>query len=175
MRKTLLIFVLAWGAIYSVSPLPSLAQSAGERVRIDFLSTEDWIEARRVEQTPEKLEVGFRALSGVIIPIATFSQDGPSSPELVSVFKGSERFRATIFMVVKWHYYLPGVDTDGDYYEVHAYVAQKSGDEVKFSESMAMSSAFGAGFDGRQDGRYVRFPFKDAASIRKKLKSLGGH
>ena len=108
---------------------------------------------------------------GEVIPIAEFNQDGPAYPELVSAFKNKVGGKQVLFAIVKWRYYLSGIDTEGDYYEVHAFEAQKNeGGEIVFSENKEMSDFFGSGFDGKQEGKMVHFRFKDASSIRKSLR-----
>ncbi|MFM0429861.1 hypothetical protein PQQ75_12660 [Paraburkholderia aspalathi] len=140
-----------------------------KRLRIDFVSAPDWIEIHNVEEVPEKLVIQL-ARGGGIFPIAAFNQDGPAFPELVSIFKNKVGERKILFVIVKWRYYLSGVGTEGDYYEVHAYEAKGGGrGEIIFSENRRISDFFGSGFDGKQEGKVVHFRFKDAAAIRKSL------
>jgi hypothetical protein len=71
---------------------------------------------------------------------------------------------------VKWRYYLSGVDTEGDYYEVHAYeVGQDKSGVTICSENTKISNFFGSGLDGKQNGHIVNFQFKDASAIRRSL------
>jgi len=104
---------------------PSLANSISEQIEINFLSEKNWIEINRIERTPEVLDIDLRHVNGKLTHIASFNQEGPAPAELVTVFNGSGNFRSDIFVVIKWYYNLPGVDTDGNFYEVHAYEAKK--------------------------------------------------
>jgi hypothetical protein len=53
---------------------------------------------------------------------------------------------------------------------VHAYESKGGeGGKIIFSENKKITDFFGSGFDGKQEGRMVRFRFKDASSIRKSL------
>ncbi|WP_157160255.1 hypothetical protein [Cupriavidus sp. BIS7] len=151
---------------------PSLANSISEQIEINFLSEKNWIEINRIERTPEVLDIGLRHVNGKLTHIASFNQEGPAPAELVTVFKGSGKFRSDIFVVIKWYYNLPGVDTDGNFYEVHAYEEKKNNNQIKFSENKKISNIFGQGFDGRQEGKIVRFKYKDEPSIRGKLRQL---
>jgi hypothetical protein len=160
-----LIFFLASAFAESFSNAPSI-----ERLRIDFASAPDWIEIHHVKEVPEKLVIQLVRGERDIFPIATFSQDGPAFPELVSTFKNKVGGREILFVIVKWRYYLSGVDTEGDYYEVHAYESKGGeGGKIIFSENKKITDFFGSGFDGKQEGKMVRFRFKDASSIRKSL------
>ncbi|TDY49753.1 hypothetical protein BX592_1104 [Paraburkholderia rhizosphaerae] len=94
-------------------------------------------------------------------------------PEIVSVFAAHFRSRAFLFLIVKWHYYLPGVETEGDYYEVKAYATSYSpSGTLTFKVDGHLSETFGSGIDGRQEGARVRFKYKDAISIKKRLSKL---
>jgi hypothetical protein len=161
---------------WSISTFAAANVPESGRLRIDFLSVPDWIEIGHIEKVPEKLTIRFVREDGNAIPISTFDQDGPAFPELVSVFKNKIDGRLVLFVIVKWRYYLSGVDTEGDYYEVHAYKTNKSGNgEIVFSENKEISNFYGSGFDGKQEGKIVKFRFKDASSIRKNLNNNHGN
>ena len=163
--KLIAIFV----AILSISLFATSAANASgnERLRIDFISAPDWIEISHVEKEPEELNIRLLRKNGSTIPIATFTQDGPAFPELASIFKDTLKGRQILFTIVKWRYYLSGVDTEGDYYEVHAYEARNSqSGAVSFAEVKKISDFYGSGFDGKQEGKIVHFQFKDASAIR---------
>jgi hypothetical protein len=144
--------------------------SGGDRLRIDFLSVPDWIEISHIEEVPERLAIRLVRKEGDAIPISTFNQDGLAFPELASIFKNKVNGKQVLFTIVKWRYYLSGVDTEGDYYEVHAYEAKNNENgKIVFLENKKISNFYGSGFDGKQEGKIVNFRFKEASSIRKSL------
>ncbi len=166
-------------AVFFLSAVVFAESSSGvlgaERLRIDFLSVPDWIEIDRIEEIPEKLVLHLVDGNGAVVPITIFNQDGPAYPELVSIFKNKVNGVWVLFAIVKWRYYLSGVNTEGDYYEVHAYEYRKNDDDqIVFAENKIISDFFGSGFDGKQEGKLVHFRFKDAASIRKRLNQIKG-
>jgi hypothetical protein len=165
----LVAFLLMFSSISAFAAAPADA-SGSERLRIDFFAVPDWIEISHIEEVPERLTIRLVRKEGDAIPISTFNQDGPAFPELASIFKNKVNGKQLLFAIVKWRYYLSGVDTEGDYYEVHAYEAQKNGSgKIVFLENKKISDFYGSGFDGKQGGRMVNFRFKDASSIRKSL------
>ncbi|MDH6151995.1 MULTISPECIES: hypothetical protein [Paraburkholderia] len=163
-------FLLALSSVSTFAAIPVDA-SGNERLRIDFLSVPDWIEISHIEQVPEKLVIQLLPKGGDAIPISIFNQDGLTFPELASIFKNKVDGKQVLFAIVKWRYYLSGVDTEGDYYEVHAYEAQKNENgEIVFSENKKISNFYGSGFDGKQEGKIVKFRFKNASAIRNSLR-----
>ncbi|WP_341317366.1 hypothetical protein WN982_39465 [Paraburkholderia sp. IMGN_8] len=103
---------------------PSSGASGIERLRIDFISVPDWIEIKRIEEEPEKLVVRLVRKDGVVIPIATFNQDGLPTRNWLALSR-IQPVGGVLFAIVKWRYYLSGVDAEGDCYEVHACETQK--------------------------------------------------
>jgi hypothetical protein len=145
-----------------------------ERFRIDFLVIPQWVEITNINETPERINIKLVNEARSTIEVADFVQDGEASPELVSVFKNRVYSRLTLFVIVKWHYYLSGLDTEGDYYEVHAYEIPEGGNEIaKLVENKSVSALFGSGFEGKKEGKFLHFRFKDATSIRKALSHIG--
>jgi hypothetical protein len=144
-----------------------------QNVVIGLFSSIDSIEVVRIHSEPEALKINFVGEDRRRISIAEFDQDGPALPQIVSIFKDHFRSRQILFLIVKWHYYLSGLDTEADFYEVHAI-------DVKFGNSHTHSFArdefltmiFGSGMDGKHEGKHVRFKFKDVASIRRRLREL---
>ncbi|WP_124800573.1 hypothetical protein [Paraburkholderia phosphatilytica] len=148
---------------------PPLTIPVDANVRVGILSQESWINAIVSDVEPRQLVITLENFSGVQFPVATFIQDGPSSPQLVSAFEVFVEARQALFLIVKWHYYLPGVDTEGDFYEVHAYDIQRTSQgDPRFLKDPLLSGKFGSGFDGKQEGKRVHFPYKDAQSILQK-------
>ncbi len=151
----------------------SLTTPAGQKFRIDFLSQNDWIEINHMTETPVKILINLVQSDDARVPIAIFNQDGPAIPSIASVFKSTVSSRQMLFLIVRWHYYLPGVDTEGDYYEVHVYGDHNDNrGKLFFLEDRSISDIFGSGLEGKKEGKIVHFPFKNAASIRKKLSFL---
>ncbi|MBW9107028.1 hypothetical protein [Paraburkholderia phenoliruptrix] len=137
---------------------------------ICFLSVPDWVGVSHIDEVPHEIIIELITKEGRATRIAAFDQDGPALPELVSVFAAKVSRSKILFAIVKWRYYLPGVNTEGDYYEVHAYNAIKNrARNVVFSENIKLSNLFGSGFDGKQEGKIVNFPFKTATAIKKTL------
>jgi hypothetical protein len=180
MKKWLFIFTALILAGVTSSSLVVHAESpfvvpSTKKLRIDFFSVPEWIEVNRIEGLPEQLLLKLVDQKGNETPIASFSQDGPASPELVSIFKNKVNSHEILFVILKWHYYLSGVNTEGYYYEVHAYQAQRNkGRQEQLSENRQISELFGSGFDGKQEGKEVHFRFKDAPSVRRALPLIRG-
>ena len=169
--RVLIAFLLKLSLIFIIA----LANASGsEKLRINFLSNSDWIEIRHIEHEPEELVILLVRKSGDAIPISIYYQDGPAFPELASIFKQKIAGKQILFVIVKWRYYLSGVNTEGDYYEVHAYEAQKNKiGNIIFQENKKISDFFGSGFDGKQEGKAIKFQFKNATTIRKMLNQNG--
>ncbi|WP_156923765.1 hypothetical protein [Burkholderia sp. WSM2232] len=143
---------------------------APDKMPIGFLSVPDWIGVSHIDEVPQKLLIQLITKEGHAIQIAAFNQDGPALPELVSIFAATVGRSKVLFAIVKWRYYLSGVNTEGDYYEVHAYNAIKSrAGNVVFSENIKLSNLYGSGFAGKHEGKIVNFPFKSATAIKKSL------
>lgn len=156
---------------------PALAQAGSspfstpqtERYRINLISSRDWIEVNQVHNELESLSISFINEQENHFHIATFTQNGPSLPELTSIFKVKINSRQLIIAIVKWHYYLPGANTEGDYYEIHAYDFKKFGDTLIFSKNKDISDLFGSGFDGKNEGKISHFRFKNATAVRRAI------
>lgn len=145
-----------------------------ERYRINLVSNNDWIEVNHVNNGLESLSINFVDGRNNQSHIAIFIQDGSAPPELMSIFKSKLKSRQLIIAIIKWHYYLPGANTEGDYYEVHAYEFEKFGDMLLFSEDKGVSDLFGSGFDGKKEGKTIRFRFKNATAVRRAIPILSG-
>jgi len=113
-------------SVYAASPIDA---SGNVRLRIDFLSTPDWIEINHIEEEPERLLIRLVCETKDAIDISSFDQDGPAFPELASIFKNKVHGRQVLFVIVKWRYYLSGVNAEGYYYEVHAYEVRRNESE----------------------------------------------
>jgi hypothetical protein len=172
--------VTRWLAILSFCLLPSEVLAASpfanedhQRVVIELFSPVDSIEIDQIHSEPAMMKVDFVGEDGKRIPITTFSQEGSSLPRMVSIFKDHFRSRQILFLIVKWHYYLPGVNTEADYYEVHAYNASLGNARTPlFAQDQFLSTIFGSGLDGKEEGKNVHFKFKDVMSIRRRLDEI---
>lgn len=105
-------------------------------LRIDFLAVPDWVEIDHIEEIPKILTIRLVRKEGDAIPISKFDQAGPAFPELAGIFKNDVDGSQILFAIAKWRYYLPGVDAEGDYYEVHAYEAQKNENGALFFQKI---------------------------------------
>ena len=64
-------------------------------------------------------------------------------------------------------------DYVGDFYKVYVYKEMKEAGREKFVRDDATMKKFPEGWDGRtHSGLPVRYPFKDAASIKKRLAEI---
>src|ERR1700761_4371740 len=120
-----------------------------ERYRVDFLSSPQWVEITNIDETPVQLKLELVNDRQKTIKVAVFFQDGEADPEVVSIFKDKVNLRSTLFAIVKWHYYLPGASTEGDYYEVHAYgIPDGQNKFTEIVENKLVTNLFGSGFEG---------------------------
>ncbi|MDQ7977035.1 hypothetical protein QYH69_07225 [Paraburkholderia sp. SARCC-3016] len=150
--------------------LSPFVQNDHKKVDIGLFSPADAIEINHIDSDPEIVNVDFIGADGNRVAIAEFSQMGSALPDVASVFKGKFKERPLLVLIVKWHFYLPGVDTDADYYEIHVFNVSEHG--TRFSRNEVLSRIFGSGFEGRHEGEYSSFKYKNAGSVRKKLHEL---
>lgn len=172
----LVSFLLTSGGFFAASLCCASqgAQSTSEKkVRLDLGGSPEWIVATTMWTDPAQLAISFQDYKKNDIPIGVFDQEGNAIPELASVFKEYLKYEYYLFLIVKWPYSLPGVETEGTVYEIHAYKIKFDKNDPIFLEDKDMSKIFGSGFDGQQEGKAVKFSYKNAAEIRKKLKRLG--
>jgi len=168
--KASVVATLIFGPIFALAQSP-FSQPTTERIRIDFFRIPEWIEITKKEEIPENIAINIVDDEQMKIHVADFIQDGEAIPDLMSVFKNNVNSHPTLFLIIKWHYYLPVANTEGDYYEVHAYGATSgAGNGVaSLTENKRLSEHFGSGFEGKKEGSVVHFRFKDAASVRHDL------
>ncbi|WP_157025142.1 hypothetical protein [Paraburkholderia heleia] len=127
-------------------------------VQGDFLST-----------PPFSILSSWKCRDGEELSIDKYEING-SSPDLITVFYWERR---NIVTLVKWRVNSEISDYSGDYYRVFAYIYSTKFGSPKFIRDDDLMKHFPAGFDGfTKDGEPVIYPFKDAASIRKKLRSI---
>jgi hypothetical protein len=92
------------------------------------------------------------------------------SPDIVTVFfrKGRD-----VIVLVKWSTNSQAADIQGDYYKTYIYRYQPKNFSNPFLIEHDVAAKLGEGWDGVIDGRPVRYPYKNALSIRKALDRLG--
>ncbi|MDN7604996.1 hypothetical protein [Burkholderia gladioli] len=102
------------------------------------------------------------------VKIGTIEAQG-SGPEIVTVFYRPNE----ILVLARWRSDAASADFHGDFYQVSAFRLEEVGKQARFKAVLAVTKAFGDGYDGLLDGRRVTFPYKNAASIRTRLRALG--
>ena len=101
--------------------------------------------------------------------IDTYERNG-GSPEVVTVTYWKHR---AIVVLVKWSINSRASEYVGDYYKVYVYKRIKEAGNERFVRDEAIMNKFPEGWDGNaQSGSPVRYPFKDAASIKKRLAEM---
>ncbi|MFM0550058.1 hypothetical protein P0D69_03660 [Paraburkholderia sediminicola] len=93
-----------------------------------------------------------------------------SSPEVVTVFFRRKR---RIVVLVKWSINSQASDFVGDFYTIYVYRFDPKRPKYPFIRQDEIMDKLGSGWDGVKDGRPVKYPLKDAASIVKALTRLG--
>ena len=118
---------------------------------------------------PFDISVDWHCRDGEAITIDKYEING-SSPEVETLFYWQGR---NIVMLVKWSVNSQASEYVGDYYKVFAYRYEREGGGGKFKKNETIMKNFPAGFDGRsKNGLRATYPFKNAASIRKRLQTL---
>lgn len=102
------------------------------------------------------------------VKIGTIEAEG-GGPEIVTVFyRPSE-----VVVLARWRSISPSADFQDDFYQVSAFRLEEAGKQPMFRALPAFTKAFGDGYDGVLDGRRVTFPYKNAESVRARLRALG--
>lgn len=102
------------------------------------------------------------------VPIGTIGAEG-SGADIVTVFYRPNE----IVVLARWTSSSAAADFQGDFYQVDAFRLELANNQTTFRVVPAISKAFGDGYDGVLNGKRVTFPYKNAASIRKRLVALG--
>ncbi|WP_186147683.1 hypothetical protein [Burkholderia gladioli] len=102
------------------------------------------------------------------VKVGTIEAQG-SGPKIVTVFYRPNE----ILVLARWRSDAASTDFHGDFYQVSAFRLEEVGKQATFKAVPAVTKAFGDGYDGLLDGRRVTFPYKNAASIRTRLRALG--
>lgn len=78
-----------------------------------------------------------------------------------------------IVVLVKWSINSQAADYSGDFYKVFIYKSTKTSGKDDFERDVTAMKRLPAGWDGQaKDGKTIVYPFKDAASIRKRLQAI---
>lgn len=91
-----------------------------------------------------------------------------AGPQIVTVFYTKKR---DVIVLVKW----PDVDSKSSaaaHYKVFSYRYVGDISDTPFIRLDRLVERFGDGYDGIVNGKHVEYPFKNAASIRKRLAEL---
>jgi len=111
----------------------------------------------------------WQCRDGEILSIDSYEVNG-SSPKVVTVFYWQNR---EIVTLVRWSVNSKAADYVGDYYQVFIYKYVRSSKGANIVRDSTAMKAFPEGWDGvRRDGAPVIYAFKDAASIRKRLRAI---
>jgi hypothetical protein len=118
---------------------------------------------------PFSLSAIWYCEDGVHSPLDEYEING-ANPEVVTVLYWRRR---DIVVLIKWSINSRAADYSGDYYKVFIYRGEKRSDGYGFSRDDRAMAVFGKGIDGvDRNGVEVHYAYKDAASIRKKLRTI---
>jgi hypothetical protein len=91
-----------------------------------------------------------------------------TGPQIVTVFYTKKR---DVIALLKWQN-VNSKSSDTAHYKVFAYRYVGDISDTPFIRLDRLMERFGDGFDGIVNGKHVEYPFKNAASIRKRLAEL---
>ncbi|WP_143016557.1 MULTISPECIES: hypothetical protein [Burkholderiaceae] len=118
---------------------------------------------------PFDILANWRCNDGEQFPIDKYEING-SSPEVTTVFYWKNR---SIIVLVKWPTNSQAADYEGDYYKVFIYRYSRVSDKSMLTRDDSSMRNFPPGWNGSdRNGKPLSYPFKDAASIRKKLRTI---
>ncbi|CAB3766709.1 hypothetical protein [Paraburkholderia humisilvae] len=171
-KAVLIIFVLLFSPLvraYSDFPESVRAWQIKDGCYIKFMKDEYPAE-RGLSYPLYDILVKWNCENGEFATIDRYDVEG-ASPEIVTVLFWKKR---SLAVLVKWSINSHAADFQGDFYKVYVYryVPSKAGNQFRKEESIMKK--FGEGWDGEWVGKNaVRYDFKDAASIKKRLNELG--
>ncbi|WP_146122037.1 hypothetical protein [Burkholderia multivorans] len=117
---------------------------------------------------PYDVAVQWSCRDGQVVNVDKYAING-SSPTVVTVLFWRKRY---VVVLVKWATNSSAADYVGDYYETFVYKHRKVNGAVSLAKDDSISKLFPPGWDGyAKNGKRIAYPYKDAASIRKLLKS----
>ncbi|CAB3762931.1 hypothetical protein [Paraburkholderia humisilvae] len=167
-----LVFLSLSPFVYAYSDLPDRirASQIKEGCYITFLE-EDYAREQGDPSRPYyDALMKWSCKNGETTIIDRYDVEG-ASPEIVTVLFWKKR---SLAVLVKWSINSHAADFQGDFYKVYVYryVPSKAGNQFRKEEGVMKK--FGEGWDGEWVGKNaVRYDFKDAASIKKRLNELG--
>lgn len=116
-----------------------------------------------------EIEVIWTCIGTREITIDRYEIDG-GSPEIVTVFFWKNQ---KTVILVKWPINLQASDFQGDYYKVYVYDYKKNQIEKPFVSRDDIDNKFGEGWDGILNDKKVVYRYKDAKSIKSRLRKIG--
>jgi hypothetical protein len=118
---------------------------------------------------PFDVLANWRCDDGEQLPIDRYEVNG-SSPEVATVFYWK---KTNIIVLVKWTISSQASDYEGGYYKVFIYQYKRASDQSTLTRDDLAMKSFPPGWDGsKKNGKPLSYPFKDAASIRRKLRTM---
>jgi len=119
--------------------------------------------------SPFDVSVQWHCRDGEATTIDKYEING-SSPEVVTFFYWQGH---SIVVLVKWSVNSQASDYVGDYYKIFSYRYEYIGLGRQFIKNETIMKSFPPGVDGHsRSGARIVYPFKDAISIRKRLRIL---
>ncbi|MBB5507905.1 hypothetical protein [Paraburkholderia atlantica] len=133
------------------------------------LSEIDRISPDHPTNVSHEVEATWRCQDGGQSVIDTYAFEG-GSPEVVTVFYWKNK---DIISLVRWPINSQAADYSGYLYAVYIYKGMKKDGNQIFVKDDATMKKLPFGFDGyKRNGSPVRYPYKDAASIKRRLSAL---
>lgn len=172
-KIVIFLLILAWTAAPCYSMDESSASVTADAIRagcvISFSKEFYPVQGDPLSSPPFSIVSLWKCRDGEKLPIDRYGVNG-SSPDVVTVFYWKRR---DVVVLVKWQINSEAADYSGSYYEIFAYTYTNSLKSPRFVRDNGLMKYFPAGFDGvAKDGALVVYPFKDASSIREKLRSV---
>jgi hypothetical protein len=114
--------------------------------------------------------VKWKCEDGTTVPIDRYEVEGGSREVATVLFWKRKR----VVTLVKWSVNSRASDFQGNFYKIYIYKFNdvKEAHPQPFVREDVIMKKFGSGWDGVMDGVVIKYPFKDAASIRKRLKKI---
>jgi hypothetical protein len=115
------------------------------------------------------IRVMWMCVGSTDVEIDRYEIEG-GSPEIVTVLFW-KRQKAVI--LVRWSTNSQASDFQGDYYKVYVYDYNKNLTKKSFIRRGDIDKRFGEGWDGVLNGKQIVYKYKDAQSIKSRLKKIG--
>ncbi|WP_414444191.1 hypothetical protein [Burkholderia sp. 22PA0106] len=154
---------------FPASPDTVSADAIREGCSISFKKIHHPIPNDLLSNPPFSISAQWNCKDGEHLFIDKYDING-SSPQIASVFYWKSR---DVFVLVKWEINSRASDYSGSYYEIFSYEYAPNSNPRTLTRNGGLEKYFPPGFDGTaKNGTPVVYPFKNAASIRKKLRRL---